>query len=136
MKKRKGNHADFSRSSVKPSGACQWVCGTFFVTQQPGRRESRALPRPRGPFPLASGERGQALSMRYPRASQPSWGPLRTLVSQQTHPRTSGPPQESAAALCLLIKEIITGLPDSPGCFCLHSRLICDKSTDGHGRKG
>lgn len=48
-RKGRGDVPDFSRSSVKPAGACQWVCGTFFVTQQPGRREIRALPRPGGP---------------------------------------------------------------------------------------
>lgn len=37
----------FSRSSVKP--ARQQVCGTFFVTWQPWRREIRSLPRSERP---------------------------------------------------------------------------------------
>lgn len=71
-RKGKGNMPDFARSSVKPAGACQWVCATFFVTQQPGRREIRALPRPG--MPSSSGE--QALSTHYLQASQPSLGGL------------------------------------------------------------
>lgn len=51
--------------------------------------KSEPYPGQGGPPPPGAGEREQGLSMHYPHASQPSWGPLRTLISQQTHPQTS-----------------------------------------------